>query len=385
MSDPKLAADDGRTRADPLLDERRAALLLVAHVVIAVVFVLWHPVHVEHEDVARFVQIATTPGIAYRDFGVEYAPLETVLIEVGFDTSIGHAIPRAALISLLCDIGLFLVIRKAWGLRPATAYLLLTVPLQVFMPFRLDYLPVLLAVIAFARAKAGHQRSAGLFLAAAILFKLWPIVLVPAFLLRRQWRALAWCAVAAAAGLLAWVLIGGTGAVRYVTSFRGATGWQVESTIGAILAVFGHPLRIEAGAVRVGQIPSWAPLVLRAVSLIILGAIWWKARRGSSDPVGFPAAAGVATVIALSPVSSSQYVVWFVPWVALAVEERPRSALLVASMGASVLSAAAFVVYWGIDSSGLLAWLALLRAAAIASIPLLWLLEPVQADLDEVP
>jgi hypothetical protein len=372
------------TLRDP---ERSAAVLLGVHVFISLAFVVWHPVHVEHEDVARFVQIATTPGWAYRDFDVEYAPLETAVIDLGFDSSIGSAIPRAALISLACDIALFLVIRRGWGLRPATTYLLLTVPLQVFMPFRLDYLPVLLAVAAFARVKNTHERSGGLLLAAAILFKLWPVVLVPALVVRRQWRALIVCGFATATGLLVWVGLGGLDSVRYVTSFRGATGWQVESTIGSILAVAGHALRIEAGAVRVGEIPSWAPMALRAISLCILAGIWWKARRDASDLAGFPAAASVATVIAFSPVSSSQYVAWLLPWAAVAIEERPRSALLLAAMTASVMSAAAFVVYWRVDSPALLAWVAVFRAAAIVVIPLLWLRETSNepAPVSEVP
>lgn len=364
------AVDDGARM------ERLAAILLIAHVVIAVVFVLWHPVHVEHEDVARFVQIATEPGLAYRDFGVEYAPLETVLVDMVFETSVGRAIPRAALISLLCDIGLFLVIRMAWGLRSATTYLLVTVPLQVFMPFRLDYVPTLLVVGAFARARERHERSAGILLAVAILFKLWPVVLLPAVLLRRQWRMLAWSGAAVAIGGIGWLAVGGIQSIRYVTSFRGASGWQVESSIGSLLAVLGLPLRIEAGAVRVGEIPSWAPVALRAISVGVLIAVWLRARRGPVDLAGFPAAAAVATVIAFSPVSSSQYVAWLAPWAAIGIEERSRQALLVTTMTASVLSAAAFVVYWGVDSAGLLGWIALLRAVAIATIPVMWLREP---------
>jgi hypothetical protein len=116
-------------------------------------------------------------------------------------------------------------------------------------------------------------------------------------------------------------------------------------------------------------------VVLRAISLGVLAIIWWKARRDASDPAGFPAAASVATVIAFSPVSSSQYVAWLLPWAAVAIEERPRSSLLLAAMTASVMSATAFVVYWRVDSAALLAWVALLRAAAIVVIPLLWLLE----------
>lgn len=35
----------------------------------------------QESDIARFRQIATTPGVPYRDFPVEYAPVETAVIE----------------------------------------------------------------------------------------------------------------------------------------------------------------------------------------------------------------------------------------------------------------------------------------------------------------
>ena len=43
-----------------------------------------------HEDARRFIEISSSSGIPYRDFAVEYPPLETILVLV-IDILLAHA------------------------------------------------------------------------------------------------------------------------------------------------------------------------------------------------------------------------------------------------------------------------------------------------------
>lgn len=366
--------------------EAIAGALLIAHVVIAAAIVTWHPDYAEADDVARFVQVATHEGMPYRDFYVEYAPAETILIDAAFDTeSISRAIGRTAIVSLACDLGIFFLLRRWKGLSTGVAYLALSLPLQVFMPFRLDLITVVSLVAAFVLAREGKQRSAGALFALAVLFKLWPLVLLPVFALNGWWRSLRWSVAVALAGLGAWVLVAGPDAVRYVTSFRRATGWQVESTVGAVLSVLRYPMRTEQGAVRVGTIPGWAPPLLTVATVVALVLVWRKASRSGAVPEGFPALAAVASLTALSPVMSAQYVAWLLPWAAIALAERSRPVLAVVLGITSVLAAAVFLEYWAIVGGEFeLAWLAFARALAVMSIPILWLTAPERAQVAAV-
>jgi hypothetical protein len=91
-----------------------------------------------------------------------------------------------------------------------------------------------------------------------------------------------------------------------VLTFRSATGWEVESTIGSIVWLFGggEP-RWEAGAVRVGSSEglTWLPAV---VLVVLLGAVWWKALRSErEDLVGVPSLVAGARCLRVPPSSPS--------------------------------------------------------------------------------
>ena len=50
-----------------------------------------------------------------------------------------------------------------------------------------------------------------------------------------------------------WFLIGGADAFRQVGTFRGATGWELESTVGVVVWALTGEHRFEAGANRTGH------------------------------------------------------------------------------------------------------------------------------------
>ena len=303
---------------------------LVIGILVAVRLTIWLGIVegrvLSDPDVSRFHQIATSEGLPYRDFEVEYAPAETIAIELLAGGDRGATAVRLAVVALVCDLLAFGGLWYGWGRRTAALYLLIGLPLVPFIYLRFDPLVVALAVWGVALAHRGRERSGGATLAFAALTKLWPLVVAPAFLKERHERAARWFAGVFAAGVTAWVAIGGIDGIRQVVSFRGATGWEVESTIGSIVwLVTGGPVRLEAGASRTGTIPGWSRLLLLALLVAALIAIWTRARDRDAEPAGGPALAAVGALLALSPLFSLQYALWIAPWSAIAWTD-PRTA-----------------------------------------------------------
>ena len=352
--------------------------LLVAHGLVWLAVLAFHPVEAVGDDVARFVEIATAPGTLYRDVPVEYMPLEALLIRGVLDTSLSQAAVRVVAIAATCDVLAFWMVRRWFGERAGRAYLAIALPLQVFMIFRLDMVSVVMVLASFGLATAGWRRTAAAVFAAALLFKLWPIVLLPVLWRRAGRRAALLLLGIAAAGLLVWIAVGGIDAVRYVTTFRGAQGWHIESTVGSVVALLGaESPRFELGTMRVGSISDAAAWALRGATAVALVAVWWRSRsRDDAVVEGMPAAAAVAALIACSPVASAQYVAWIVPWMAIAAVERRRVVATAATVVAGVLAAASFLVYWEIAGDiRTLQALSIVRAICVVAIPVAWLLE----------
>ena len=277
-------------------------------------------------DVSRFHQIATSEGRPYRDFDVEYAPAETIAIELLAGGDRRATAVRLGAVSLVCDLLAFGGAWYGWGRRTAALYLLIGLPLIPFIYVRIDPLVVALAVWGVALACRGRERAGGATLALAAMTKLWPLVVAPMFVTDRRGRAARWFAALFASGMVAWVAFGGLDGIRQVLSFRGATGWEVESTVGSIVwLVTGGPVRLEAGASRTGTIPGWSRPLLLALLIAALLAIWTRARDRDVDAAGGPALAAVAALLTLSPLFSLQYALWIAPWSAVAWTD-PRTA-----------------------------------------------------------
>jgi hypothetical protein len=280
-------------------------------------------------DMVRFQELAATRGVPYRDYPVEFAPLELLaarLIGIG---TIHQVAVKAVLLSFAIDLAVFAVLSWTWGRRVGAAYLLIGIAL---FPFRylLAYSPsVLLATGAFASIRRGRQRAGGVSLALSVLYKLWPLVLVPGLFDRTRRRALSWFSVTTALALAGWVGIGGVTGINDVMTFRHAGGWEIEGTPGIISWLSGSTLSFEQGSVRAGHVTTWVRVALAVMLVAALALAWWRGR--DKDPAGVPALSAVAILLALSPLFSPQYVVWLLPWAAITVgtdEDAPSGVLV---------------------------------------------------------
>jgi hypothetical protein len=283
-------------------------------------------------DVHRYHQIATHPGKPYRDFAVEYPPLTLAAIDVVDGATVRQTTVRLMWSQLVLDLVVTVLLAWGWGRRAALAYLLLGLAF-VWYPFlylRLDLLSVALAVGGLALLRKRHNALGGLLLGVACFAKVWPLALAPALGARRAWHALAAFAISVAAGVAGWVWFGGVDGPVQVFTFRGAKGWQVESSVGAVVhLVHGGGVVIEQGAARLGAVPVWAKVTLLLVLVGVVVLIALLARGVPSNDLrihdGLVPLAMVATMLATATILSPQYVAWLLPFAAIAAARHERT------------------------------------------------------------
>jgi hypothetical protein len=311
--------------------------VLVAVRVAAIVVMLTHGVADEHSilggDARRYAEYFSTPGTAYRDFPVEYPPLALGLAALVHQPSLLASIALLAASQLLLELLVAGVLASTWGRRTAVVYLVLGTPMA-FFPFpyvRIDLLVVFLAVAGAALARRRHATAGGVVLAAAVFAKVWPVVLAPAMVVRRQWRGvLAWVTTGAI-GLAAWVTWAGTAGIDQVGTFRGAKGWQIESLPGIVIHMRDPAAsHVEQGAWRTSvEVDGWEKLAMAVAMAAVVALAWWWAARcsGRARDLAVDAYAPVAAVIAMlvfAPILSPQYILWFVPFAAIAAGRGDR-------------------------------------------------------------
>lgn len=303
---------------------------------------------VEDPDAQRAWRIVTSPATPYRDFPVEYMPLETVMLHGVVGDTFAQTVVRYALLAMIADLAAAAAISFGWRRRDAIVYLLIGTPLLAFSYQRFDYVPIALAAWALAvLVRRGDDPRAGVLFGLAILAKLWPVVLLPVLLIQRSRRAIVGAVATLGVGGLAWVAISGPKAPFQVISFRGATGWAIESTVGNLVWIVTRgQIYPQAGAARIGGASTWAKALLLIVLAVSLLLIWRRANREDRGLMGSTSLAAVLALLVCSPLFSTQYVAWMTPWAALALAEDDRDAHRLA-----VLSIAAVAITGMIHAS----------------------------------
>ena len=235
-------------------------------------------------DVGRAFRIATSPAIPYRDFPVEFMPLQTAADRLLAGGTIGAAATRIALLAFIGDLATAGALLWGWSRRVAAAYLILSLPLLPFLYLRFDLVSVALAVWAYAWLRRHHEELGGAALGLAVMAKLWPIALGPVLWLRRERRGLVVAAVVCVVVGGWWYVTGGPKGPFQVLSLRDTRGWHVESVIGSLLWVLhrGDAYR-EADAMRIGDVATWMKALL-GLGLVLVEVLIW--RRAAIDQIG---------------------------------------------------------------------------------------------------
>jgi Glycosyltransferase family 87 len=333
----------------------------------------------------RFTEIAAAEGRAYRDFPAEYPPVSLGAIELVGGANANETGVDLVWFMVVCDLATVGALAFGWGRRTAVFYLVLTVPLLGFLYLTIDLLPAALAVSAVALTVRGRERLGGVALAAGVLAKVWPLVVLPVFIVQRRLRGLGWSVAAFTCGTIVWVWWGGPSGPLQVATQRHTPGWEYESLVGSVLWALGRDFVSINDSARLGFAPGWAKALLLGAAVIGIAAVWYRASQREPQEIGVPAMAAVSILLLAAPLLSYPFMLWLAPWAAIAWAERTgylrwltASLMLVSGLlVVSYSSVLADEALWSVKA------ILLLRNALLAAVPAVYLLERGSAIGDE--
>jgi hypothetical protein len=280
-------------------------------------------------DFDRYYAIASTPGRPYVDYQVEH-PIGTLLVFKtlgqlpGGRPSFGLGVVVLDLIADLIIVGCLI---WGWGIAAAACGAAMVVPVLGLFFNRIDAWSTAAAIVAVAAWRRDRPLLLGCALAIGAAFKLWPIVLATLLIVpwrnRRSVAAVAAFTLTAAlfGGLAMWTA--GSNGVLEVLTFRGATGWQIESLAGSLVHLRdSQTLRMESGAWRIGTISGTLSIAMFLAAAPI--CVWSSWRGARLDRVGAGWLASVSALLLLSALLSAQYVIWLAPAAAIAWSDGER-------------------------------------------------------------
>jgi Glycosyltransferase family 87 len=288
-------------------------------------------------DFERYYDIATNPGRPYLDFPVEYPP-GTVLTLRALATAAGGRARFGVglvLVSVVADAIIVAALGWGWGVAAAACYALIVIPIVDLFFLRADLWSTALVAVAVAAWQRERRIVCGLSLAAGAALKLWPLAFFVLLLAPGRSRVRLMSMVAGAAAgtaiLVGWMWMAGWSGFYQVLTFRGAHGWEIESTVGSVwMLVSRSSMRVESGAWRIGTTTGPVSMLLVALAAPpCLWAIWRGARTGH---LGAGWIGGVSTLLALSAVLSPQYAAWLAPGCAIAWAQRDRRLAILAAL-----------------------------------------------------
>ena len=299
---------------------------LAVHVAIAVAAAGHSGRH--QADFDNYYRIGTRPGRAYVDFQVEF-PVGTVAAFrslAPLTGSRGRFGVALVTLNFAADAAIAAALAWAWGIEAAVCYSLVAAPILDLFLLRLDLWSTLFATIGVAAWRRERPSLAAVALVAGAAFKLWPLALLPLLVTapherRASVRPLLVGAGAGVVLLVVWLWAAGVAGLYQVLTFRGASGWEVESTVGTVwLMLDRRALRLEAGAWRVGSTNGAVSILLFALgALPCLWLIWRGAR---TRHVGAGWAGGISALLVCSALLSPQFACWIVPASGVAWVER---------------------------------------------------------------
>jgi hypothetical protein len=297
------------------------AAALTIHLVAAVSYAISSPEPAGDFD--RYYAIASATGRPYVDYQVEH-PIATLALFKAFALARSRAAFGLEIVVLnaICDVIILWSLAIGWGLTAVMGYAVAVVPVIDLFFNRIDAWSTAAATAGVLLWSRRRPAAAGAAFAVGTAFKLWPLVLTPILVVpwrgRQSIRAIvSFFLVSGALAVTAW-WIAGAASVLEVLTFRSATGWQIESTIGSLENLFGTEApRLESNAYRIGASNGSLSIALFAIGLPV--CFWMMARGARASRIGDGWLASVSVLLLCSAVFSAQYVIWLTPAAAIAL------------------------------------------------------------------
>ena len=256
-------------------------------------------------DFESYYNIATRSGRPYVDFAVEY-PLATaqtfraIAPIAGDRKRFGYSL---VILSVAADAAIAGALAWGWGIPAAACYAFVMIPLLDLFLLRFDLWPTALATIAAAAWQRDRRALAAVGFVAGGAFKLWPLLFLPLLLVASgARRRIAPLAIAIGSGLMVlavWLWVAGPSGLYQVLTFRGARGWEIESTVGAVWMLFDQSsMRNESGAWRIGTMNSSITIVMMVLGAGACAWLIWRGARAGRLGAGW--AGGISALLSLS-------------------------------------------------------------------------------------
>jgi hypothetical protein len=281
-------------------------------------------------DFDRYYEIGSAPGRPYVDYQVEH-PIGTLLIFKalsripGGRASFGLGV---VILNLLADAVIIGSLVWGWGIIAAAYGAAALIPVLGLFFNRIDPWSTAAAIAAVAAWRRDSPIVLGSALAIGAALKLWPLVLTT--LLFVPWRsrrspvAVAAFVGAAAVSAGAAIWMAGAGGLLQVLTFRGATGWQIESLVGSVVHLRdAQTLRMESGAWRIGALHGGVSIAMFLAAAPI--CLWCSWRGARVNRVGAGWLGSVSALLLLSALLSAQYVIWLAPAAGIAWVDGDRA------------------------------------------------------------
>ena len=205
-------------------------------------------------------------------------------------------------------VGLLLALLRRAGVTRAAAIVYAWSPLVVFEGVQAGHvdlvvIPLMLAALAWRQGESSVR--AGIALGAAVLVKLYPLVLLPAWWRPRDWRFPAAVAATVTLGYLPHVATVGLGALGFLPEYFG----RAEDHNIGLRALLTYPLGLT------GELARAVAMIL--FFALMAGVVIWIGRANGGDAAGMTRAGALAvgSYLLLVPTSMHPwYALWIVPF-----------------------------------------------------------------------
>ena len=210
--------------------------------------------------------------------------------------------------SEILTMGLLLVLLQRAGVTQAAVIVYAWSPLVVFEGVQaghVDLAMIPLVLAALACRQRGSSVRAGIALGAAVLVKLYPLILLPAWWRPRDWRFPAAVAATVVLGYLPHAANVGLGVIGFLPEYLG----RVEDHNIGLRALLTYPFGLTGDLARV--------VAMALLFSLMAGILAWIGRTNGGNAAGMTRAGALAvgTYLLLVPTSMHPwYVLWIVPF-----------------------------------------------------------------------